>query len=258
MRDRKTAVVTGASRGIGKAIAIQLAKEGYSIATIGSSEVDSVSEGLEEIKKYSPELIYFKGSISSHNDRKAFLDIVMSDFGRLDILVNNAGVAPKIRTDILQTTEESMDYVLGINLKGTFFLTQLAANIMVSELNTIEGIKPKIINISSISAYTSSTQRGEYCISKAGISMVTALFANRLSEYGINVYEIRPGIIMTEMTSAVKEKYDDLISNGLTPFKRWGYPEDIANAVSVLVSEKLSFSTGEIINVDGGFHLRRL
>lgn len=167
-------------------------------------------------------------------------------------------MAPKIRTDILEMTEESMDYVLGINLKGTFFLTQLAANIMIKETNEIEGIKPKIINISSVSSYTSSTQRGEYCISKAGASMITTLFADRLAEYGIKTYEIRPGIIYTDMTNKVKEKYTKLIEEGLTPIKRWGYPEDIANAVSIFCSDKLSFSTGEVINVDGGFHIRRL
>jgi len=147
---------------------------------------------------------------------------------------------------------------MDVNLKSVFFLTQYAANVMINEMRNIKDIKPKIINVSSISAYTSSVQRGEYCISKAGLSMITQLFADRLAEYGINVYEIRPGIIYTDMTSAVKDKYDDLIKNGLTPIRRWGCPQDVADAVSVLCSDKLSFSTGEVINVDGGFHIRRL
>jgi NAD(P)-dependent dehydrogenase (short-subunit alcohol dehydrogenase family) len=161
--------------------------------------------------------------------------------------------------DILATTEESFDHVLDINLKGTFFLTQLVANYMIENAKKNAGVAPMIINVSSISAYTSSTARGEYCISKAGIGMVTALFADRLAEFGINVYEIRPGIIATDMTSGVKEKYDNLIlEEGIIPIRRWGLPEDIGNAVSVLCSGKLSYSTGEIINVDGGFHIRRL
>ena len=151
-----------------------------------------------------------------------------------------------------------MDFVLGINLKGNFIMTQLVANIMIEQAGKMEGIKTKIINISSISAYTSSTSRGEYCISKAGVSMITTLFADRLAEYGINVYEIRPGIILTDMTAIVKDKYDRLIEEGLTPIRRWGYPEDIAGAVSALCSGNLDFSTGQVINVDGGFHIRRL
>jgi 3-oxoacyl-[acyl-carrier protein] reductase len=182
----------------------------------------------------------------------------LENFGRIDVLINNAGVAPKTRMDLLETTEESMDHVLGINLKGTFFLTQLVANVMTRQLERDPDSRPKIINISSVSAYTSSVNRGEYCISKAGLSMVTSLFADRLAEYGILVYEIRPGIIKTDMTAAVQEKYDRLIEQGLTPVKRWGVPQDIADAVSVLCSGKLGFSTGEVLNVDGGFHLRRL
>ena len=258
MINKKAALVSGAARGIGNAIAVQLAKEGYAIAVMDVIDEEKAADNIGKVKENNNPFIYVKGDITSDASRKEVVDKIMNTFGRIDVLVNNAGVAPKVRMDILQTTEESMDFVLGINLKGTFFLTQLVANIMVSETKDIEGIKPKIINISSMSAYTSSTQRGEYCISKAGVSMITTLFADRLSEYGINVYEIRPGIIYTDMTSSVKEKYDNLINSGLTPIKRWGYPEDIANAVSVLCSDKLGFSTGEIINVDGGFHIRRL
>jgi NAD(P)-dependent dehydrogenase (short-subunit alcohol dehydrogenase family) len=258
MLNQKVALITGAARGIGNGIAVQLASEGYAIAILDVIDEEKIVENLDKVKKFGQPVMYLKGDISSDSSRKESVGRIMNDFGRIDVLVNNAGVAPKVRADILNTTEESMDFVLGINLKGTFFLTQLVANIMIDEIKTIEGVKPKIINISSNSAYTSSTSRGEYCISKAGVSMVTTLFADRLAEYGINVYEIRPGIIYTDMTTAVREKYTNLIEQGITPIKRWGYPEDIANAVSVFCSDKLSYSTGEVINVDGGFHIRRL
>lgn len=258
MIEQRVALITGAGRGMGNAIAAQLASEGYATVVMDVLDEEKVKENLEKVKQYQQPFIYLRGDITSASDRQMFVDKAMDSFGRIDVLVNNAGVAPKTRMDILETTEESMDFVLGVNLKGTFFLTQLVANIMVDEVKKLDWIKPKIINISSMSAYTSSTQRGEYCISKAGISMITTLFADRLAEYGIHVYEIRPGIIYTDMTSTVKDKYDVLIKEGVTPIKRWGYPEDIANAVSVFCSDKLSFSTGEVINVDGGFHIRRL
>jgi len=178
--------------------------------------------------------------------------------GRIDLLVNNAGVSPKVRMDILEVTEESYDRVMTINLKGPFFLTQLVANWMIELKKFRNELEPKIVNISSISAYTSSTSRGEYCISKAGVSMMTKLYADRLSEYGVNVYEIRPGIIFTPMTEPVKEKYDKLISEGITPIKRWGTPEDVAKAVVAIAKGYFPFSTGEVFNVDGGFHIRRL
>jgi 3-oxoacyl-[acyl-carrier protein] reductase len=176
----------------------------------------------------------------------------------VDLLVNNAGVAPLARTDILEATEESFDRVLAINLKGPYFLTQLVSKWMIQLKKTNVVLKPKIVVISSMSAYTSSTNRGEYCVSKAGLSMMTQLYADRLSEYGINVYEIRPGIIMTDMTTPVKEKYDELIAEGITPIRRWGTTGDIANAVVAIAKDYFPFSTGEIFNVDGGFHLRRL
>jgi len=255
---QKAVLVTGAARGIGNATARQMAKDGYAVAIMDVFDEAMAVDGINAVKQFDTPVLYLKGDITSAESRKHVLDSVIESFGRLDVLVNNAGVAPKQRMDILTTTEESFDFVTGINLKGTFFMTQLAANVMIDQIGKIEGIKPVIINISSMSAYTSSVQRGEYCISKAGISMITTLFADRLAEYGICVYEIRPGIIMTDMTKTVKEKYDALIANGITPIKRWGYPEDIANAVSVLCSGKLGFSTGEVINVDGGFHIRRL
>lgn len=258
MLKNKVALVTGGARGIGNAISRALAKEGYAIAVMDIIDEKNVTENFKEIKECGSSFMYVKGDIALDSSRKEVVENIMDKFGRIDVLVNNAGVAPKVRMDILETTEESMDFVLGINLKGTFFLTQLISNIMINELGSNSNMNPKIINISSISAYTSSTIRGEYCISKAGVSMVTALFADRLAEYGINVYEIRPGIIMTDMTKKVKNKYNKLIEEGITPIKRWGYPEDIGNAVSVLCSDKLNFSTGEIINVDGGFHIRRV
>lgn len=258
MISTKSAFITGGSRGIGNAIAAQLASEGYAVAVLGTSDESIIMENLNKIKKHGNPFMYFKGDITSGAVRKGAVDKIMEHFGRIDVLVNNAGVAPKTRMDLLDTTEESFDFVMDVNLKSVFFLTQYAANVMINEMRNIKDIKPKIINVSSISAYTSSVQRGEYCISKSGLSMITQLFADRLAEYGINVYEIRPGIIYTDMTSAVKDKYDDLIKNGLTPIRRWGCPQDVADAVSVLCSDKLSFSTGEVINVDGGFHIRRL
>ncbi len=258
MIDQKVAIVTGASRGIGNAVAVQLAQDGFVVAAVGTTPEERNKENLDKIREAGLPFLYIQGDISSEKAREDLVEQVLAGFGRIDVLVNNAGVAPKVRMDILETTEESMDHVLDINLKGTFFLTQRVANLMVRELQTQQGFTPKIINISSVSAYASSPQRAEYCISKAGIGMITTLFADRLAEYGINVYEVRPGIIHTDMTSVVKEKYDKLIEGGLTPIKRWGQPEDVANAVSVLCSGKLDFSTGEVINVDGGFHIRRL
>ena len=292
MNKGRTAMVTGAARGIGNAVAVQLASEGCNVVIVDIFEQDKVSANIGKVGAFGQPVLYLRGDITSGEGRRNVVERTLDAFGKIDILVNNAGVAPKTRMDILQTTEESMDFVLGVNLKGTFFLTQLVANSMIENMEkeagdgadraecggaeshigeadcgdktdgagkTLHGkMKPVIINISSMSAYTSSTQRGEYCISKAGVSMVTTLFADRLAEYGINVYEIRPGIILTDMTAVVKDKYDRMIGEGLTPIKRWGYPEDIANAVSVLCSGKLGFSTGEVINVDGGFHIRRL
>ena len=181
-------------------------------------------------------------------------------FKRLDLLVNNAGVAPDIRADILGAGEESFDKMIGVNLKGPYFITQNAARLMVEQVTAPDftGRRPKIVTITSISAYTASVGRGDYCIAKAGLAMLTPLFAARLAEFGINVYEIRPGIIATDMTSAVKERYDQMIGQGLTPIPRWGQPEDVAKAVGAIAQEMLPFSTGEVINVDGGFHLRRL
>ena len=243
----KVACVTGAASGIGLAIARGLADIGYRIVIADIQDAD-----LHHLKGKRHRFV--RTDISSKSDRQALLDAIKQHYGRLDLLVNNAGVAPKERGDILETTEESYDRLMTINLKGPFFLTQLLANYMIE--HRVEG--QKIINISSISAYASSTSRAEYCISKAGVSMMTTLFADRLAEHGINVYEIRPGIIRTPMTEAVTAKYDKLIEEGLLPIKRWGVPEDVADAVKAIVTGGFEYSTGQVFDVDGGFHIRRL
>ena len=202
-----------------------------------------------------------QADVGSSPDRRKLIDFTTSNFNRLDLLVNNAGVAPRVRADILQADEEEFDRLININVKGPYFLTQLAANWMIERLRTGSSplpFLPRIVTISSISAYTASVNRGDYCVAKAALSMLTPLYAARLAEYGINVYEIRPGLITTDMTAPVKEKYENLISEGLTPIKRWGKPEDIAKAVAAIAQDLFPFSTGEIINIDGGFHLRRL
>lgn len=258
MKENKVAIVTGASRGIGNAIATRLAAEGYAIVAVGTSALESIKQNFAGVEQAGQPWIYVQADVSTVAGRESIIAAAMEKFHRIDVLVNNAGVAPKVRMDLLETTEESFDRLLGINLKSTFFLSQAVAKLMCQARAENPQLAPKIVNISSVSAYTSSTMRGEYCISKAAISMVTQLFADRLADAGINVYEIRPGVIATDMTSVVKEKYDAMIANGLTPIKRWGQPEDVAKAVWAACSGLLDFSTGEVINVDGGFHIRRL
>ena len=243
----KTAIVTGGTRSIGFGISTLLAKNGYNLSIFAVAEKEQVKNVIAELESNGIEVLYYAGNLSNAQNRAEFVEQTVSRFGAIDLLV-------KVRMDMLETTEESYDFVMDINLKGTFFLTQLVANEMIKTKER----NPMIINTSSISAYTSSTLRAEYCLSKAGIAMVTKLFADRLAEYGINVYEIRPGVIKTDMTKAVTEKYDKLITEGLTPIKRWGYPEDVAKAVLAIAQGALPFSTGEVINVDGGFHLRSL
>ena len=242
----KVAIVTGVAGGIGKASALLLAQKGYTVVGMGRSQTPDLSDfdGLG--------LVYISGDVSSPEDRKRLLDAAR-ERGEIMALVNVAGVAPKVRRDILEMTEESYDYVMGINTKGTLFLTQMVANEMVKA-----GKGGAIVNISSCSAYTSSTSRGEYCISKAGVSMITKLFADRLASEGITVNEICPGIIATGMTEAVKEKYDGLIAEGLVPLGRWGQPEDIAKTVLALCDGTMGYMTGESLIIDGGMHIRRL
>ena len=240
----KVALVTGVAGGIGRATAELLLKNG--VAVVGMDVLPEMPEGLEG------EFTYFQGDLSCQESREGYVKTAMDKHGKIDILVNVAGVAPKVRNDILEMTEESYDFVMNINTKGTLFLTQAVANVMKDNKAGC------IVNISSMSAYTSSVSRGEYCISKAGVTMITSLFADRLAEYGIMVNEIRPGIIATGMTDKVKAKYDALIDGGLLPVKRWGQPEDIAHAVWTLCNGSLPYVTGQSIDVDGGFHIRRL
>jgi 3-oxoacyl-[acyl-carrier protein] reductase len=253
----KTALVTGASRGIGRAIALALAKTGWQVAVNYRSGTEDAQETVRAIQAADGIAQAFQADISQVSDRARLVEETLIVFGRIDLLVNNAGMAPRRRMDLLSLNEESYDEVMQTNLKGPFFLTQMVANQMLGQDPDVFA-SPKIINIGSLSAYTSSTQRGEYCISKAGMSMMTALFADRLAAHGILVYEIRPGIIETDMTAVVHEKYDTLIENGLLPIPRWGSGEDVARAVVAIAEGYLPYSTGEIIHVDGGFHLRRL
>jgi NAD(P)-dependent dehydrogenase (short-subunit alcohol dehydrogenase family) len=261
------ALITGASRGIGRGIALELARIGWDIVVNYRSNdpaAQQTADACVAMAKGNGRTVRCEicpADIGDRKDRQTLIAFAKSKFRRLDLLVNNAGVAPDVRTDILASTEESFDRVLNINVKGPYFLTQLAARWMVeqaAENGAAAPYNPKIITISSISAYTASPDRGEYCIAKAALSMLTPLYAARLAEQGIKVYEIRPGIIATDMTQPVKAKYDRLISEGLTPLRRWGTPEDVARAVSAIVQDLLPFSTGEVINVDGGFHIRRL
>lgn len=244
----KIAFVSGGTRGIGRACAIALKEQGYDVIVSASSTLPDDGE-----------FDYIRCDISKTEDRLAAMDYILAKHGRIDLLVNCAGVACKQRLDILETTEESFDRLININTKGTFFMCQLFANKMVQwKQDATDDYTPRIVNIGSISAYTSSVSRGEYCISKAGVSMITTLFADRLAEYGIPVFEVRPGIIRTDMTATVTAKYDKLIAEGITPIKRWGEGEDVAKCVVAAASGLLDFGTGTVLNADGGFHLRRL
>ncbi|MEW6159333.1 MAG: 3-ketoacyl-ACP reductase [Verrucomicrobiota bacterium] len=261
------ALVTGASRGIGRGIALKLAQLGHDLvlnfasnqAAAGQTAHDCQLAARAAGANIRTELC--QADIGEAADRARLIAGTREKFSRLDLLINNAGVAPQVRADLLDATEESFDRLLRINLKGPFFLTQLAAKWMIEQMQGNPAgadYQPKIVTISSISAYTASVNRGDYCMAKAGLSMMTSLFAARLAEHGIRVYEIRPGIIETDMTSAVKEKYDALIAGGLTPIRRWGKPDDVASAVAAIAQNLLPFTTGEVINADGGFHLRIL
>ena len=252
---KKIAIVTGAVGGIGFATVKHLVDAGYRVMGM---DVLPAEAAMEKLAPLGDGVAYFSGNLASAEDREALLKATLDRFGGVDTLVNVAGVAPKVRRDLLEMTEESYDFVMGINTKGTLFLTQLVANEMIREKEEGDGIKGAIVNISSCSAYTSSTSRGEYCISKAGLSMVTTLFADRLSSEGIICNEICPGVIMTGMTEVVKAKYDKLIAEGLIPIARWGQPDDIAKAVVSLCDGTFGYTTGQSIAVDGGMHIRRL
>ena len=261
--NNRVALVTGASRGIGRAIAIELARIGFDVMINYASNEAAAAESSSAVQAAASSAIRVRtcrANVSDRGDRERLLTQTRNEFGRLDLLVNNAGMAPDKRVDLLDADEDRFDRLLAVNLKGPYFLTQAAAQWMI-ELKAsqqLNNYSPAIVNITSISAYAASPDRGDYCISKAGLSMMTKLYAARLAEEGINVYEIRPGVIATDMTASVSEKYDRLIDQGLTPIKRWGTPEDVGRAVVAVASGSLPFSTGEVINVDGGFHLRRL
>ena len=261
------ALITGASRGIGRGIALELARIGCDLvinfATNAGAARQTVADCLSAARAAGKSIRVepCQADIAKGADRRKLMEFTKASMHRLDLLVNNAGVAPEVRADILEASEESFDRLINVNLKGPYFLTQLAAKWMVAQSGAgvlPANYRPKIITISSVSAYAASVNRGDYCLSKAGLSMLTSLYAARLAEHGILVYEIRPGVIRTDMTGPVKEKYDQLIADGLMPIKRWGTPEDVGKAVAAIAQDLLPFSTGEVINVDGGFHLRRL
>ncbi len=255
---KRAALVTGGSRGIGRSICLALAHGGYAVVVNYVSSQPAAQEVVDEIEAAGGSAIAVQADVASKADRQRLISAVLDTYGRLDVLVNNAGVAPKERKDILEASEESFDFVLDTNLKGPYFLTQAAAMAMISLTQSDPDARPVIINIGSVSADTVSINRGEYCLSKAGVAMMTKLWGVRLAEYGICVYELRPGIIATDMTAAVKDTYDQRIRQGLTPLPRWGQPDDVASAVAAIAKGAFPYSTGEVIHIDGGLHLARL
>jgi len=262
------AVVTGASRGIGRGIAIELARTGFDVIINYRADQQAADRAralaLAATGREGARIGTFRADISEAAGRDALLTFAKSEFRFLDLLVNNAGIGPQMRTDLLEASEESFDRLINVNLKGPYFLTQAVARWMIEGVASNQKggadrtYQPMIINIGSISAYAASPDRGDYCVSKAGLSMMTTVFAVRLAQHGINVYEVRPGITRTDLTAPATEKYDRLIADGVTPIRRWGSPEDVGRAVAAIAGGALPFSTGEVINVDGGFHLRSL
>ena len=258
---RPVSLVTGAGRGIGRGIAIELAKLGHAVIINYVGNSSAAEECLEMVRSSGGDGITVCSDVSSSEDRNELVKAIIDKYDRIDFLVSNAGVAPTQRADILEAGEESFDRLININLKGPYFLSQLVALRMIEQVksgNLSSMGLPRIVNISSISGYAPSVNRGDYCISKAGIGMMTALYAARLAEFGINVYEVRPGIIATDMTAGVQAKYDKMIEDGEWPIRRWGKPEDVGRAVAAIARGDFPFSTGEVINVDGGYHLRIL
>ncbi len=255
---QKVAVITGGGRGIGLGIALALAREGYCLSIAGIRAADQVAEAIGQLQAFTPAVHYCRADISIADDRVKLIKETREAFGRLDVLVNNAGVAPAVRADLLEAGEESFDRLMSINLKGPYFLTQLAAKMMIEQRTADPHFRGKIVNVSSVSATVASTNRGDYCVSKAGVAMATQLWAARLAEFGIDVYEVRPGVIATDMTAGVKEKYDQLLASGLTLEPRWGQPEDVGKVVAMLSRGDLPYSTGQVLTVDGGLTQRRL
>jgi NAD(P)-dependent dehydrogenase (short-subunit alcohol dehydrogenase family) len=257
-KSKRVALVTGGSRGIGLGIATVVAENGFDLAINGVRPEPEVQDALTSLQRLGAQVSYCRGDVASAEDRQQIIKCVREQLGRLDVLVNNAGVPASPRADILDASEESFDRVIGINLKGPYFLTQLAARWMIEQKQADTTFAGVVVNISSISATEASINRGDYCISKAGIIMATQLWAHRLAEYGIAVYEIRPGLFHTDMSARVKEKYDQLIAGGITVENRWGEPEEIGRAVAMLARGDLSYATGNVLKIDGGLTLRRL
>ena len=253
----KTALITGGTRGIGFAITQRLGRDGFAVVVAATGTQEKNQKALDLLSAEGIRWAYVQANVADHDDRLRLVTEAVQAFGRIDVLVNNAGVAPQVRADLLDMTEESFDRVVGINTKGTLFLTQAVAKQMLKQ-EVLGKKRGTIINIGSCSAEVSSTSRGEYCVSKAGTAMLTKLFADRLAREGILVHEVRPGVIATDMTSAVQEKYDALIQQGAFPIARWGRPEDIAGAVSAFAGDDFLYTTGNYIDVDGGFHIQRL
>lgn len=255
---QKTAFITGGTRGIGLGIATELARAGFDLAVNGIRNEVAVKQVLSELGAYGHKVIYVRGDVSKKEDRERMAGAVFDQFGKINVLINNAGIAPPERKDILEGTEESFEYVLHVNLQGPYFLTQLVANNMITSKEQWPEDFFCIINVSSVSATVASVNRGEYCISKAGIAMATKLWAARLGEFGIPAYEIQPGIISTDMTSGVREKYDRLFGEGLAVQSRWGLPEDVGKVAAAMATGSMPYSTGQVVLVDGGMTLQRL
>ena len=253
------ALVTGGRRGIGLGIAQALAEAGWHLAICGTAPAPEAQAAVDELRKTGADVLYCQADISDAAARQKLIETVRDRFGRLDLLVNNAGVAPDVRADILDATEQSFERLIRINLQGPYFLTQLVARWMIEQKQADADFAGCIVNITSVSATTVSVDRGDYCLTKAALSMATKLWAVRLAEYGINVYELRPGVIETDMTAGVKAKYDELIGEqGILPIARWGRPEDVGAAVRAIAEGRLPYTTGDAIHIDGGFHLHRL
>ena len=258
MTKKQVALVTGGARGIGLGVARELAKAGFDLALCGRKGGDEVMDSVKELEKLGAEVMYVRCDIANSDDRRNVIDAAREHYGHLEVLVNNAGVAPKVRADILEATEESFDYIMDINLKGAYFLTQEAAKFMAAQHAKKKSFTGTIIFVTSCSASVVSVNRGDYCLSKAALSMAAQLFAARMAEFGVSVYEIRPGVIKTDMTSGVTEKYDRLIEQGLTLQKRWGMPEDIGKAAAALAGGQIPYATGQILKIDGGMTVQTL
>jgi NAD(P)-dependent dehydrogenase (short-subunit alcohol dehydrogenase family) len=253
MPARPVALITGGSRGIGRGICLEVARHGYAVAVNYAGNEDAARETVGLLGP-DADALAVRADVGDADQRERMVDAVLARWGRIDVLVNNAGITSVGRKDILEATQDSWDRVLAVNLKGPFFLTQRVAREM---LRVTDLVNPAIVNVGSLSAYSASTNRGDYCVSKAGLAMLTQLWALRLADHGVRVFEVRPGVIATDMTAAARERYTQLIAEGLTPIRRWGMPADVGRAVAALVTGAIPFSTGEVVNVDGGFHLRR-